>query len=229
VTKDFGFRVIVNSEFETKLQFVQLLYHQGIDAETGQKYSFITKQTFIDMRSDLELDMSKIAQKISKETIRTEVIETHQKWYDAFIPKDSAGEIDQIELERKIKTAIIEDKKRNGEELIRKNKSWIEPAIPRLINDFKKGLYLKVDHQLYDTYKEKGGEDTEDGLIRKMLLFYRIYETKDNQDLLKPDDRNWHSEDEIWDCWVAFSGSEFEAKRVCATMNTVMRPLQAVI
>jgi hypothetical protein len=101
--------------------------------------------------------------------------------------------------------------------------------MPRLIGDFKNGLYLKVDDQLYHTYKEKGGEDTEDGLIRKMLLFYRIYETKGEQGLLKPNDQNWYSEDEIWDCWVAFSGSESEAKRVCATMNKVMRPLQAVI
>jgi hypothetical protein len=41
----------------------------------------------------------------------------------------------------------------------------------------------------------------------------------------KPDGNQWTSEDEMWDCRIAFAGSEPEDKRVCQTMEAVFRLL----
>ena len=44
---------------------------------------------------------------------------------------------------------------------------------------------------------------------------------------LKPDGNRWQSEDDVWDCWIAYAGSETEARRVCQSMEAVLRPLPA--
>ena len=77
--------------------------------------------------------------------------------------------------------------------------------------------------KLYEEYRQGGGEDQENGLIRKITLFARICES---EGLLKPTGARWLSEEEVWDCWEAFSGSESEAKRVCTAMEKVLIPLK---
>lgn len=62
-------------------------------------------------------------------------------------------------------------------------------------------------------------------LIKKIMLFYRIYESDKKEPLRKPDGGIWKDEDEIWECWIGFAGSEQEAKRVCRTMENIFRPL----
>lgn len=88
-------------------------------------------------------------------------------------------------------------------------------------------LYRLVAGELYPDYRARGGEDVEDGLIRKIQLFSRIYNSDEPDNLLKPDGNRWQSEDDVWDCWIAYAGSETEARRVCQSMEAVLRPLPA--
>lgn len=46
----------------------------------------------------------------------------------------------------------------------------------------------------------------------KISIFDRVYE---GDGLFKPNSASWRSEDELWDCWVAFAGSEPETGRIC--------------
>jgi hypothetical protein len=82
-----------------------------------------------------------------------------------------------------------------------------------------------VKQQLHDHYRDLGGEADETQLIRKITLFNRIYENDGTHLLQKPDGSLWKSEDEIWDCWAGFAGSETEAGRICDAMDAVFRPL----
>jgi len=109
--------------------------------------------------------------------------------------------------------------------LKRKNSQWVEPMIPRMLFDFTHGLYERVGDSLYSDYRSRGGDDTEENLIRKIQLFNTVYDTGIPESLSKPDGSKWENEDEIWDCWAAFAGSESEAERVCQTMDAVFRPL----
>jgi len=39
----------------------------------------------------------------------------------------------------------------------------------------------------------------------------------------------YKKDDEIWDCWIAYSGSESEAELVCKSMEAVFHPLYAAL
>ena len=95
-----------------------------------------------------------------------------------------------------------------------------------MIHDFRHGLFERVEDTLYEYYKEIGGNNTEDDLLKNINLFLRIYE---GEDLIKPEGSRWADEDEIWDYWIAFSGSEEEAKRICKTMEEILVPLKKEI
>jgi hypothetical protein len=110
-------------------------------------------------------------------------------------------------------------------ELVRKNKPWIDTAIPGLIHGFHYDLYNRVEDRFYKEYLQLGGKDNENEIIRKAMLFYLIY-LNDSQDLmLKPNGDRWKDDEEIWQCWTGFAGSEEEAKRICQTLDTSFRSL----
>jgi hypothetical protein len=70
-----------------------------------------------------------------------------------------------------------------------------------------------------------GGTGAETELIKRIILFQRVYDCNKQDLMRKPDGGIWKSEDEVWECWIGFAGSEEEAKKVCRTMETVFRPL----
>lgn len=105
----------------------------------------------------------------------------------------------------------------------RENIGWVKPFIPRMIHDFRYGVYQRAGEEFYTDYRQRGGQETEEGLIKGINIFARIYES---EGLLKPNGDRWQSEDELWDCWVAFLGSEPEAERICSTMENVLPPLE---
>ncbi len=47
VTKDYGFRLIINEEFQVKMQFVHLIEGDVVDETTGIRYTHINKEIFI--------------------------------------------------------------------------------------------------------------------------------------------------------------------------------------
>lgn len=225
VTKDYGFRLMVTPESEVKIQYLHLIEREGVDENTGNRYSCVNQEIFIDLMENLALDKEKLAGKVLDDDIRNEIIKDYEEWYTANVPLGPDGTIDRPQLEKKLTACINECKDTIRKKLVRKNNSWVQAALPHLIQDFSRGLYQRMSHNLYPDYTARGGEDTEKGLIKKIFTFYRICECEESDEFLKPDGSRWKNEDEIWDCWVGFAGSESEAERVCSTIETVFRPV----
>jgi hypothetical protein len=225
VTKDYGFRLMVTPESEVKIQYLHLIERQGVDEDTGNRYSWVNQEIFINLMENLGLDKEELAGNVPDDDIRNQIIKTHEEWYTANVPLGPDGIIDRPQLEEKLRACINEGKDIIRKKLVRKNNSWVQAALPHLIQDFNRGLYQRMSHNLYPDNTARGGEDTEKGLIKKIFTFYRVYEYDESDELLKPDGSRWESEDEIWNCWAGFAGSESEAQRVCSTIENVFRPV----
>jgi hypothetical protein len=225
ITKDYGFRLIVNEEFQVKMQYMHLIKRNTVDENKGEKYYYVNDEIVMDLKKGLTLNLKKLKENVPDKNIRDEIIKLHREWYASYVPSDQDGKVDRSELEKKLTASINKRRQIIRKELVRKNNPWIEAVLPRRMQIFKRGLYLRVADRLYDVYRENSGEDAEKGLIKKIQQFHRIYENDGHDVLLKPNGSRWKDDDEIWECWLAFAGTEGEAKRICRTMEAVFRPL----
>ena len=229
VTKDYGYRVIARSDLSVKLQLLRLQEKNIKDQKTGEPFSFFVENTLIDLDKELRLKSADLAAYGVNQSVLDEILAAHEEWRNAYIPLNKNKKTDKEGLKKKLLASIAERKEILRKELVRKNSTWVNAAQPRMIQDFRYGLYPWVEDRLYAQYSQMGGTDAEKELITRITLFRRIYEC-DKQDLMrKPNGGIWKSEDEIWECWIGFAGSEEEAKRVCRTMEAVFRPLVKVM
>ncbi len=225
VTGKWGFRVLADTDATARIQFAHLVHRIGKDSQTGKPFSWIVDEVLIDLDDLLTPDPKAVAQEISDPEIRSAFIKEFDEWHENFIPMKEKT-VDREELQQKLTNAVVDCKERIRKELVRKNQQWVLSNIPRRIHDFKYGLYNHVKDSLYLEYRNNGGEDSEPNLIKKIALFNRVLDNCNQEDLLKPDGNAWRNEDEIWQCWIGFAGSEQEAHRVCRTMDAVFRDLQ---
>jgi len=226
VTRESGACLIINEDNQVGVYYKCVA--QGHKVQENISYAYRVDLGILRLTADMKLDEKALAD-IGESGAREEILRVHGEWYKSYIPLQADGSLDNAELERKLNSSLSEGKKLYREELKRKNSRWIEPFLGRKIWDFRRVLYRLVAGELYPDYRARGGEDAEDGLIRKIQLFSRIYDSDDPDNLLKPDGNNWENEDEMWDCWIAYAGSESEAKRVCQSMEAVFRPLPAML
>jgi hypothetical protein len=225
VTRDWSYRIIASDDLACKLQLYCLKEEAANDPKTGERYNFLVEKTLIDLDKELKLNSADIASHTPGQSITDEILASHDQWRTAYIPVNSKKKIDKNGLKKKLLSSITERKEIIRKDLIRKNSVWVNPAMPRLIQDFRGGLYLQVEDRLYEQYRQMGGTDDEKALTKKITLFQRVYDHDKEDPMRKPDGGTWRNEDEIWECWIGFAGSEEEAKRVCHTMEAVYRPL----
>jgi hypothetical protein len=224
VTQDYAYRVIAGDDLSVKLQLLCLKEKSVNDPATGERYNFFIENTLIDLDGALNLKPADLSAHTANQRMLDEIQTAHEEWRNAYIPVKGKNKIEQKELNKKLLNAIAERKEIIRKELVRKNSAWVNTAMPRMLQDFLYGLYRQVDDHLYDHYKQMGGTEDEKELVKKITLFQRIYDC-DKQDLMrKPDGGTWKSEDEIWECWIGFAGSEDEAKKVCRTLESVFLP-----
>ena len=225
VTKDCAYRVIANEDLSVKLQFLRLKEKAVKDPRTGEPHKYTVEEIVIDLDVDLRPISADAAMAEVPPAATEEILAAHDEWRNAFIPTDENQKTDKEALRRKLLAAIADRKDIIRKELARRNSAWVNAAMPRLVQNFERGLYPRVEDGLYEQYKRMGGMDAEEDLIKKMMLFHRVYDCDAQNLMRKPDGGVWKGEDEVWECWVGFAGSEEEAKRVCQTMETVFRPL----
>jgi hypothetical protein len=225
VTKDYAYRIIADDDLSVKLQLLCLKEKAVTDPTTGERYSFCVEETLIDLDQALRLKLADLETHGANPRVYDEILAAHDEWRDAYIPLNEKKKIDKKGLKKKLLTAIAERKAVIRNELVRKNSVWVDAAAPRLIQDFLRGLYLRVENRLYAQYQQMGGTDAEKELIKRIILFQCVYDYDKHDLMRKPDGGIWKSEDEVWECWIGFAGSEKEAKRVCRTMEAVFRPL----
>ncbi|MFH0727732.1 MAG: hypothetical protein V2B19_15495 [Pseudomonadota bacterium] len=225
LTRDWGYRILADEELTLTLQFVQLVEKSAVEPQTGAPYAWRAVTALIDLDQDLMVASEAFSTFVPDDEIRGDIVAAHEEWRQAYVPIKDDGRIDRDALAKKLTSSIAERKAMIRKELAQRNLEWINAAMPRLVQNFYRGLHARVADALYPKYRQEGGEDNEDGLIKKMMLFNRVYETVPSDDLLRPDGGKWKREDDIWDCWVGFTGSETEARRVCRTMEAVFHPL----
>ncbi len=226
ITRESGACLIINEDNQAGVYYKCVA--QGHEVQGNIAYTYRVHEGIIRLAADMKLNEKELAV-ISEAGARDEILRVHGEWYKSYVPMLPDGNVDSAELNKKLKSSLNEGKKLFREELKRKNSRWIEPALDRMIWNFRRVLHRLVSGELYPDYRARGGEDAEDGLIRKIQLFSRIYDSDDPENLLKPDGNKWGNEDEMWDCWIAYAGSESEAKRVCQSMEAVFRPLPAML
>lgn len=225
VTKDYAYRVIASEGLSVKLQILFLIEKAVNDQTTGERYSFFVEETLIDLDEELRLKSEDLAAHGASQSVIDGILAAHEEWRNAYIPVKGNKKTDKEGLKNKLLTSITERKEVIRKELVHKNSAWVNAALPRLTQDFLRGLYLRVEDRLYEQYRQMGGTDEEKVLIKKIILFQRVYDSEKQDVMRKPDGGTWRSEDDIWECWIGFAGSEEEAKRICRTMEAVFRPL----
>ncbi len=225
VSTNWGFRLLANDDLQSFIQAVRLVHQPGKDSQSGKDYNWTVEDVRLDLDERLTPDQQAVDEKIKDSEIRSALMDAFGEWRENFIPVKE-GNIDVAELKQKLTNLVQECKERRRKNLVQKNQDWVYSGVPRRIHDFKYGLYNHIKDTLYQEYRNKGGEDTEPNLIKKITLFNQVLENCTKEDLPKPNGDRWKSEDEIWQCWVGFAGSENEAFRVCQTMNAVFRDLQ---
>lgn len=225
VTRDWDYRVIADMGQTVKLLYARLVEEHTIDPETRIPYNFLVKGTLIDLDMNLALDRAGLPAHIPDKMIREAVTAAHEEWRNAYIPMTSGNLTDPQALTKKIRASVADSRATLCRQIANSNQDWVMADLPRLIQYYTFGLDSLTKCQLHDHYRDLGGEADETQLLRKVALFYRIYENDGNNLLQKPDGSLWKNEEEIWNCWAGFTGSETEAGRICDAMEAVFRPL----
>lgn len=223
--KPFGYRLLVNGQHQVQLQVAWLAARDAIDPQTNQRCPWVLEKALLALNADLTMDPAALGEAVGEETICHEIARNHGKWREGYVPVAANGSVDRDALARKLDGSIRDARDATHQRLLEKNRPWIDAALPRLVFDFRHGLYSLVDDRLYPEYCGRGGQGSEAELFRKIMGFYRICEHEGDDRLLRPDGNRWNGEDEIKACWIGFAGSEEEARRVVETMQAVIRPL----
>ena len=222
VATDLCARLLVNNQDDVSIQYMHLVNVNIINEETGEKYLSKLNRGLFPLNDNLAPDELKLSEVITEKAVKEEIIRVYNEWIATFSGAAS-HKINISDIKKSFLPAVERGRKTYREWLIKNNSPWILPFIPRMIHDFRYGLLERVGDDLYAYYKEIGGNNTEEDLLKKINLFLRIYE---GESLIKPGGTQWVDEDEMWDCWIAFSGSEEEAKIICRTMKSVLVPLK---
>lgn len=226
VTVDWGFRILANDALQTLLQVARLIHEPGKDSQTGKAYEWKVDEKRIALDKTLAPDSKEMARQLPDADIRSALTEQFNEWLENLDPSKKGETLNAGDVEKRLKELIEEARGRMRKDLVRKNEHWVLSTIPRWVHDFRFGLYNHVGDNLYETYRNHGGDDSEKNLIKKIALFNRVLENCNREDLPKPDGNRWGSQDEIWQCWVGFAGTEKEAHRVCRTMHCAFKDLQ---
>ena len=223
--QSYGYRLLVDAGHLVQLQVAWLAARDVPDPQTNQRYSWVLEKALVALNADLALDPVALAEAVGDEAVCQNVIRDHGQWRESYVPGPADDSVDHDALDRKLGAAIRDARETARQILLEKNRPWIDAALPRLIFDFRHGLYTLVDDRLYPDYRDRGGKENEVELFRKIMGFYRICEHEGSDRLTRPDGKRWNGEDEIEACWIGFAGSEEEARRVVETMQAVIRPL----
>jgi hypothetical protein len=223
----YGYRLLIDPDRRVQLQAAWLAERDAVDPQTNRRYPWVLEEARVPLDADLALDPAALADAGCDRDTCSQIGRDHLKWREGFVPGAAEGKVDREALAGKLDAALRDAEEARRRMLVDKNKRWIEAALPRLVFDFRHGLYRKVHDRLLPDYRDRGGQANEDELIRRMMAFYRVCEHEGDDRLAKPDGRFWNSEDEIEACWIGLAGSPEEAKRVVETMQAVILPLAA--
>lgn len=221
VTQSYGARLLVNDRLQVALEYRLLKEKRGVS--NGVLHAWATEQGILVLQDDMSLDCSAVAEVVGNDAAGREINKIYEQFCKDYMHVDSDRRIDIPALERKLLASLSEAKRLIREELKLKNGKWVASRVPALSGQFFRWQEGKVAEDLFDAYLAQGGVESESTLITKVAQFYTISDTKTSDGLERFDGGKWTSEDEIWECWVGFAGSEDEARRIVQAMEKVFR------
>ena len=213
-----GFRLLVDAARQVMMQCAFLVV-------PGGGATFQLQEMTMALSDTLDLDEKAFVRQVPDAAAARAIMADFRQWRDGFLGNLENSGTEQEALAAKLGRVYTECQSTYCRELASRNSDWVNAALPRLLFDFRRALLPDLEDRLLPVYQKNGGEDTEDDLVRKIMLFYRVLDNCARGDLLKPNGHRWQDEDEIWDCWIGFAGSETEAKRICQTLGTVLHPM----
>ena len=222
VTCRCGARLLVNEQLQVALEYRFLVEDRGV--RNGLLHSHATRQGILQLAEDLALDLTALHGAVADEETVQEISRVYSQWCSDYLPIDGEGKIDGSALKQKLSNGLAEAKKQIREELKRRNTDWVTKGVATLTGGYYGWRGGKTIKEMFLAYQEAEGADDQAGFIRKMAQFYSVCLTAEPQGLTRPDGVVWQNEDEIWECWLSFVGSEEEAGRVMGAMESVLRP-----
>ncbi|WDP91349.1 MAG: hypothetical protein HUN04_17250 [Desulfobacter sp.] len=220
VTQDFGFRVIADASARARLQCAWIV-KERTDNESGTAWDYTVKTVFLDLDKDLSLPPAKLADALEDDTMAQKIGEDLAAWRTGYLPDNNSTR----DLEKKILTAIEDHKGQLRKALVHKNHDWIMAGLARRLQNFRFYLYPRVRETLMTTYRDMGGESDEARLIRHIVLFSHIFDHDRTPLFKRLGSGEFAPDDQAWECWIGFTGSEDESRRLCRTMEAVFNPL----
>lgn len=221
ITMPCGARMLVNDGLQVALEYRVLKEDRNV--VKGIIYSYATSQGILILNADLAIDISAVSSTVRDFETEQEISRVYEQFCKDYLPTNKRGQFDNDALQCKLRTSLGEAKKQYREELKRKNGTWVASRVPALTGRFFLWQEGQVAEELFDAYRVQRGEDTPTGLITKIAQFYTICNTTEPDGLERLDGKNWTTEDEIWQCWVGFAGSDEEANRIFQVMERVFR------
>ena len=218
LTAPFGFQVLANPEFSLKLQCAWLEEKQFRD-EDGQTWHFVLETRLFDLDNNLEADAAALKNKISHPEYLKTLEEEYGQWREAYLAKE------EKDLENKISASIKDNKKQLWARLASMNHDWVMATLPRRLQIFKDHIYHLVKESLFSSYQDLGGKLEEKQLIRMIVIFNHIFDNDQTPLFQRITCGAFDPEDQAWECWIGFVGSEEEALRIFNTMDTVLGPV----
>ncbi len=222
VTGSCGGRLLVNEQLRVAVEYRFLVEDRGV--HNGMLHSHATRQDILQLGEDLALDLTALHEQVADEEVVQEISRVYSQWCRDYLPVDGEGKIDGSALEQKLRNGLAEAKKQIREELKRRNADWVTNGVATLTGGYYGWRGGKTIKDLFLAYEAEGGADSQAGFIKKMAQFYTVCLTTEPQGLTRSDGVVWQNEDEIWECWLSFAGSEEEAGRVMGAMDSVLRP-----
>lgn len=221
VTCACGARLLVNDQIQVAVEYRYLAEERGVIK--GMLYSHVTRQGILQLDNDLALDLTAMQGVVSSEVAVEEMSRVYNQWCSDYLPVDDQGKIDRTALEQKLLNNLKESKIQIREELKRRNFDWVTKGVASLTGGYYGWRDWKATKDMFLAYKEAEGADSQEGFIRKMAQFYTVCLTTEPDGLTRHDGVSWQNEDEMWECWLGFAGSEKEAGKVMGAMENVLR------
>jgi hypothetical protein len=224
ITHRCGARILVDEKLRVGVEFRYLKEDKTVDK--GFFYACSTSQGIMILDENRSLDMIALMAEVADAEAWQEVKRVYDQWCRDYIPTLEQGGVDVPAMERKLRASLGEAKKQIREELKRKNGVWVASRAPALVGRFFQWQEGQLAEDLHEVYTVQGGDDSETGLINKAAQFLTICDTTESNGLERADGARWENEDEIWECWIGFAGSEEEAKVVVRSLEKVFKVLR---
>ncbi len=222
VCAPFGLRVLADEHGNTKVQCAWLEKDQTRD-DNGQIWDFGLKIELLDLDDHLELDSARLGEHIPDKAFIDALEQALSQWREAYLPKE--GNTFVQDLKNKIKASVKEQKDRLYSRLSTINHDWVMARLPKRLQVFRTYIYPLVRDTLFRAYQDQGGKFDESRLVRLVVMFDCIFEHEQTDLFARIEHAGLDKENQAWDCWAGFVGSEDEAQRIHGVMEAVFRPL----